>query len=283
VICIWMWRLTTDSIEAWTGTWSKSVTKFLAFTLTPYKRVIALDSDITLLDSLDELFLLPPTPIAMPRAYWYDAKPQPLTSLLMVVQPDMAEFGRFSDIISEGANPAIVQRNRFDMELVNERFEDSALVLPHRPYALLSGEFRSANHTAYLGNNFETWDAQKVFGEAKLVHFSDWPLPKPWIMWPAEGVAEIQPDCGGDREIICTERKIWKALYKDFRERRKDICRLLSVPAPDWKKIKGGEVHKESVHTTEGTGQEAPLAEGGGEALGTKAAGTEQSVVHDVP
>lgn len=264
--------------DAWTGTWSKSVTKFLAFTLTPYKRVIALDSDITLLDSLDELFLLPPTPMAMPRAYWYGEKPQPLTSLLMVLQPSMPEFERFKETISEGGDPAVVGRNRFDMELVNERFEDSALVLPHRPYALLTGEFRKSNHSAYLGNTFETWDADRVLKEAKLVHFSDWPLPKPWIMWPAEGVAEMQPDCGGNKDVVCAERRVWKGLYKDFRARRKDICRLLSVPAPDWHKIKGGEVHKESLHAAEGTEHEAPHA-GEGTAVGSKPAAGEQTVV----
>jgi hypothetical protein len=200
--------------------------------------------------------------MAMPRAYWSGARPQPLTSLLMVLQPSMAEYERFKETIAEGADPAIVQRNKFDMELVNERFEDSALVIPHRPYALLTGEFRNANHSAYLGNTFEIWNAEKALKEAKLVHFSDWPLPKPWIMWPSEGVAEIQPDCGGDREVVCSERKIWKGLYKDFRERRKDICKLLSVPAPDWKKIKGHiEGGEHVVNVTEGTEHEAPHAD----------------------
>ena len=46
----------------------ESVTKFLAFGLEYYDRVIALESEITLLDSLDELFLLPHTPVAMPRS-----------------------------------------------------------------------------------------------------------------------------------------------------------------------------------------------------------------------
>ncbi|KAF2278360.1 nucleotide-diphospho-sugar transferase [Westerdykella ornata] len=224
--------------DGFTGTWQKSVTKLMAFSLGYYDRVIALDSDITLLKPIDELFLLPDTPIALPRAYWYKVDPPPLTSLLMVIKPNLEEFERFKDAIQEGGDTAIVQAHKFDMELVNERFEHSALVLPHRPYALLSGEFRKKNHTAYLGNPWETWDAQKIYDEAKLVHFSDWPLPKPWIMWPLEGLAEIQPDCGGSHQGTCAERKIWKGLYEDFRARRKDICRLLSVPAPDWSKIK---------------------------------------------
>lgn len=211
----------------------------MAFSLASYDRVIALDSDITLLSSLDELFALPRTPIAMPRAYWYETLPRPLTSLLMVIKPDADEFQRFREVIYGGGNPALVNAHKFDMELVNDRFEQSAMVLPHRPYALLTGEFRRSNHSAYLGNTFEAWDPEKVFKEAKLVHFSDWPLPKPWIMWPAEGLAEVQPDCGGSHEGTCAERVIWKHLYEDFRQRRKDICRLLSVPAPDWHSIRG--------------------------------------------
>jgi hypothetical protein len=82
------------------------------------------------------------------------------------------------------------------------------------------------------------WDAQRVLEEAKVVHFSDWPLPKPWVMWPLDGLQEIQPSCGGSH-LACPERKVWKGLYDDFRKRRKDICRMLSVPAPgNWEEHK---------------------------------------------
>lgn len=238
------------------STWDKSVTKFMAFSLGYYDRVIALDSDITLLQSIDELFTLPQTPIALPRAYWYKTKPWPLTSMLMVIKPDAEEFARFEDKISSGGDHQLVQAQKFDMELINERFEETAMVLPHRPYALLSGEFRRHDHTAYLGNPDEPWDAEKVYNEAKLVHFSDWPLPKPWVMWPLQGVADMQPDCGGSHEGSCPERKIWKSLYEDFRSRRKNICRLLSVPAPDWNKIKG-DWQEGSTNNTGGMAQTA--------------------------
>jgi hypothetical protein len=109
-----------------------------------------------------------------------------------------------------------------------------------------------------LGSSTEQWDAEKVLKEAKLVHFSDWPLPKPWIMWPLEGLQEMQPDCGSSTGS-CVERRIWKDLYDDFRHRRRDICKLLSVPAPDWQKIKGGE---HSSNVTEGTAHAAPQADG---------------------
>lgn len=230
----------------------------MAFSLAYYDRVIAMDSDVTLLKPLDELFLLPQTPMAMPRAYWADSKPWPLTSMLMVIKPDLDEFERFKQIIGSGGDNSLVNAHRFDMEIANERFEESALVLPHRPYALLTGEFRKHEHSAYLGNSHETWDAEKVYSEAKLVHFSDWPLPKPWIMWPTEGLEEMQPDCGGSHLGSCAERRIWKHLYDDFRMRRRDVCKLLSVPAPDWWTIKHG---KRPGNATDGTEHAAPPAD----------------------
>lgn len=56
---------------------------------------------------------------------------------------------------------------------------DSCLVIPHRPYLLLSGELRRESHRAFLGGEGEAWDVGKVMGEARYVHFSDWPMPKP--------------------------------------------------------------------------------------------------------
>lgn len=224
----------------------------MAFSLEYYDRVIALDGDSTLLKSIDELFLLPKTPMAMPRAYWAGEKPWPLSPLLMVVKPDLKELEDFKWRIFNGADDAIVEAHRFDIELVNERFESNALVLPHRPYALLSGEFRRDDHSDYLGQGNNTWDADAVIQEAKLVHFNDWPLPRPWvrkgfkcdlrtrnmltvqIMWPTKGLEEMQPKCGGSHHKSCAERRIWKDLYDDFRHRRANICKLLSAPAPAW-------------------------------------------------
>ena len=225
-------------------TWDTSITKLLAFNLTSYNRVLHLDNDITLLQHLDELFLLPSAPVAMPRAYWL-ASPT-LTSLLLLVTPSPAELDHLLTTLHHwrADDPALTATHpTIDMGLLNARFADSALILPHRPYALLSGEFRIHTHTAYLGGppSLEPWDPDRVLAEAKLVHFSDWPLPKPWIMWPWEGLAEVQPDCVGAKGSgVCRERIIWKELYEGFRERRKDICRLLSVPAPDWRLLKKG-------------------------------------------
>ncbi|KAK3074500.1 hypothetical protein LTR53_002982 [Teratosphaeriaceae sp. CCFEE 6253] len=233
------------------SSWDTSITKLRAFELTGYDRVLHLDSDITLFDNLDELFMLPKTPVAMPRAYWTDSPPAqwPLTSLLILLEPNAAELkGMLATLRSWWINSEQLHTHdkSYDMELLNFRFGASAMVLPHRPYALLSAEFRQHDHAAYLGtinapaSLKTTWDSDAVLKEAKLVHFSDWPLPKPWVMWPHDGVVEVQPNCtslhGG--AYSCREREVWKGLYDDFRRRRKEICRLLSVAAPDWHRHK---------------------------------------------
>ncbi|PIA96313.1 Glucose N-acetyltransferase 1 [Cercospora beticola] len=232
------------------STWDSSITKLRAFDLVEYDRVLHIDSDSTLLQNLDELFLLPSTPVAMPRAYWSEGRPNhwQLTSLLMLIEPNPFELKNFIDILmSWKLKPGFQTGRNYDMDLLNHRFGGSAMVLPHRPYAMLSAEFRNHDHSAYLGtinaprDSYPSkygWDADRAYQEAKLIHFSDWPLPKPWVMWPHEGVSEMQPDCGGKNQGTCREREIWKELYNDFRKRRKDLCRILSVPAPKWSDLK---------------------------------------------
>lgn len=217
-----------------------SITKLRAFELTLYKRVIHLDNDITLLQNLDDLFFLPKTPLAIPRAYWsetLEGTAHPLSSLLMLLEPNRQDFRWMLEHLQNLQSSSPTHTTQA-IDLLTARFGTSALILPHRPYALSTSEFRRRDHSLYLGTPRErqaqTWDADAILAEAKLVHFSDWPLPKPWIMWPYEGVAEMQPNCGGAKKGTCKEREIWKGLYADFRRRRKDICRVLSVPAPEW-------------------------------------------------
>lgn len=256
-------------------TWDASVNKLHAWNQGEYNRIIHIDSDTTLLQPLDELFFLPlsrGSPVAMPRAYWKLDEPAAqggglkLTSLLIVLQPAAAEASALWDMAAGLDNSSfsrLLQPNQlFDMDLLNARYAESALTLPHRPYALVTGELRrpgSHNHTRYLGNDAEPWDPHAALAEAKLVHFSDWPLPKPWIMWPNNLMREVQPACeyesGTANERGCDDRKVWKGLYDDFRRRRKDVCRLLSVPAPEWpprpKPGRGREKERERVQQQE--------------------------------
>ncbi|KAL2819870.1 nucleotide-diphospho-sugar transferase [Aspergillus cavernicola] len=221
--------------------WDKSISKLLAFGEIEYERIIHLDSDILVLQNMDELFFLPHTPVAMPRAYWLLPGQKVLSSLLVVIEPTYRQYKALLDTalgIEPDSSSTESSRIKYDMELLNEQYGDSALVLPHRQYGLISGEFRSENHSAFFGNDLDAWDPDKVLAEAKFVHFSDWPLPKPWIMWPHQMLADILPKCkvnpGTLHESGCRDRDVWMKLYDDFRIKRRDICKLLSYPAPNW-------------------------------------------------
>lgn len=198
-----------------------------------YDRVIHLDSDMVLLRHMDELFFLPSTPVAMPRAYWLLPE-KILNSQIVVVEPSYKEYLALQAATRDAVHGKMdlrLNETRYDMEILNQRYGDSAMVLPHNQYGLITGEFRKKDHKNYLGVE-EDWIPDKVMTEAKFVHFSDWPLPKPWIMWPQEQLAELQPKCnknpGTADESECRDRELWKEIYDHFRRSRK-VCTDRSI------------------------------------------------------
>ena len=200
--------------------WSQGFTKLLAFNQTNYKRVLSLDSDATLMQPMDELFLLPEdSKVAMPRAYWLN---DTLCASVILASPSEFEFGRIQARMAES------KPDEYDMEIINALYGDTCLVIPHKPYLLLTGEMHSTNHKAYLGSEEESWDVDNVMKEAKYIHFSDYPMPKPWVGVTEAMKLEYMPTCkalgkksGG---IDCADRNAWLWLYKEFRERRKRVC-----------------------------------------------------------
>ncbi|KAI1440442.1 glycosyltransferase family 8 protein [Annulohypoxylon stygium] len=201
------------------ATWAESFTKLLAFNQTQYKRVLNVDSDATILQTMDELFLMPPCPVAMPRAYWLFPENKILSSQLMLVQPSAVEFDRIMKKMETAG------RNDYDMEIVNQLYIDTAMILPHRPYDLLTGEFRGDKHENYLGTDREEWDPVAIFNEAKFLHFSDWPVPKPWISMSDSMRQDKQPKCvekNGQED--CSARELWNGFYNDFAQRRSTVC-----------------------------------------------------------
>ncbi|KAF4453277.1 hypothetical protein F53441_4007 [Fusarium austroafricanum] len=199
-------------------TWADSYTKLLAFNQTQYDRVLSIDSDSVLLQPMDDLFLLPPAPVSMPRAYWIPELT--LASHIMLIQPSETELTRVMSKVESAV------KGEYDMEIINQLYRGNAMIIPHRNHALLSGEFRSEDHALYLGSDVETWDPAAAYNEAKLIHFSDFPIPKPWIPTPEEIRLEQQPNCTKtvDGAEDCTARIIWNSLYRDFRARRKEVC-----------------------------------------------------------
>ncbi|EME44314.1 glycosyltransferase family 8 protein [Dothistroma septosporum NZE10] len=196
-------------------TWADIFTKLLAFNQTAFQRVLSLDSDATVVQPLDELFLMPPAPVAMPRAYWLTDKPT-LSSQLVLVEPSKFEMSRVLAALRHR------KYNEFDMEIVNDLYGKNCIVIPHRRYDLLSGEFRNTEHSLYLGSNEESWDPDAAYQEAKFLHFSDWPLPKPWLPTTQKQIDEVVPACWtrDDGTQDCRDRDRWLLVYEDFLERR---------------------------------------------------------------
>lgn len=200
--------------------WADSYTKLLAFKQTQYSRLIAIDSDSVLLGSLDELFFVPPAAAVMPRAYWL-SKPT-MSSHIMVLTPSMDAFRRVEDIFERRSG-----KDFYDMEIMNALFGGTCEVIPHEPYALLTGEFRRVDHAGFLrSQSGQVWNPRDVLKQAKLVHFSDNPLPKPWIATD-EKIYKAKPDCSfhAEQGEECREQQIWLDLYKRFREKR-NVSRL---------------------------------------------------------
>jgi len=193
--------------------------EFMAWSLTQYDRVLHLDSDITIFKHMDGLFMAPKTSVALVRSYWRLPTVKELASSFVLLEPSELEFQQ----LTISARSELLGTAGGSSKVLNRFYGDSAMVLPHREYGLLSEEFRSEAHTAFLGNNMEVWDPEKVLKQASLVRFSDEPLPKPWIMWPHKLIGEIMPKCklGELGNDDCRNKKIWMELYDDFRKRRK--------------------------------------------------------------
>ncbi|KAL7416673.1 nucleotide-diphospho-sugar transferase [Mrakia frigida] len=213
-------------------TWSQSFTKLMALGLTEYDRVIHFDSDGLIFKNLDHLFFSPQASIALPRAYWLNdvpgqanSAPEVLASHIMVLTPSQHMYERVVDMV-KGEN----QVEGFDMELMNRLGKGSALILPHRHYAMLSGEFRrdDDDHARYLGEDPSlTWDPDAEAESSFYVHFSDWPLPKPWIRSDAD-FKTARPRCSIDPASFvaqdCRNRKHWVALYEEYWREKAETC-----------------------------------------------------------
>ena len=89
---------------------------------------------------MDELFFIKPAFVAMPRAYWLGFNNRILSSQFLLLQPNEYEFDRVMKATDNAGG------SDYDMDLLNDLYKDYALILPHRPYELLMGEFRGTEH-----------------------------------------------------------------------------------------------------------------------------------------
>ena len=187
---------------------------------TGFGRVLSLDSDSTTLQCLDELFLLPSAQVVMPRAYCEWLKKFELSSQLLLLETSNEEFERVMDALGHS------DADTFDMDILNTVYDTSAMILPHREYDLITGEFRSKDgepkdHSRYLGRSHATPDAKEVLRNAKFLHFSDWPVPKPWLPIGEHTLREHGPKCIGAN---CDDRNVWLTIFGAFKRRRQAVC-----------------------------------------------------------
>ncbi|KAJ3515545.1 hypothetical protein NLJ89_g1690 [Agrocybe chaxingu] len=203
--------------------WSESLTKLHVFGLTDYERIIYLDSDGLALRNMDHLFLAPQARIALPRAYWLD-KGQ-LASHIMIITPSDALLSRVKKWVDN------IDKQGFDMELVNSLSASSALVLPHRGYAMLTGEFRNSNHSKYLAEDGPeaSWDPRAELSRSFYIHFSDWPPPKPWISATKYQIEQTQPACNPEERETCGNRKHWQSVYDLYHKLKDRVCILCTM------------------------------------------------------
>ncbi|KAE8452023.1 hypothetical protein EG329_002188 [Mollisiaceae sp. DMI_Dod_QoI] len=202
-------------------TWADSYTKLLAFNLTQFDRVLVLDSDSIVLKNLDSVFLLPAAPVAMPHVYWGAATGWAFSSQFLLLTPSATTFSQIESAIRNAKD------DEYDMDILNRLFQGRILKIPQRPFNLLSGEFRRSSHAAYLSSRSEKWNPDTILSEAHFLHFSDWPVPKPWMVAPKELLNKHMPKCKQSEwfgATNCRDRAVWLKLYWDFAVRRKSVC-----------------------------------------------------------
>jgi hypothetical protein len=201
--------------------WKQPFSKFLSYNLTQYDRVIVLGTESVVLHSMDELFFLPPTPIAMPYVYWSKPAGWRLSNQIMVVQPSSTEFSKVEKAISDA------DMDETDMGIVYKLYNNILVRLPQRPYQILSDEFRLGDrqHNRYLGSSKQRWDTAEILRQTKLVHFFDPPIPEPWIASNTTWMKYI-PRCvpTAYRRFNCANRNAWFRFYNDYENRRRNVC-----------------------------------------------------------
>jgi hypothetical protein len=204
--------------------WMGSYTKLLAFGLIEYKRILVISPDSTVLKNLDELFLFPSVPVAMPFIYRPEI-PLPTykySSQLLLVEPADDYFNSIKETIQrKGVNSS-------DLDIISTAIQRKPLRIPQRPYHFPTSEFRQRSHTAYITdrNTSEVWDPERMMGEAKVLQFDD-NVPKPWIKAKKGIMNGNMPMCrerDGFGATDCRDRAIWLGVYDMFRLRRESVC-----------------------------------------------------------
>lgn len=202
--------------------WTGPNTKLLGYNLTEFDRIVTLDAGSVVKYNLDELFLIPATPLAMPYIYWGQPEDWQFSTQLMIMTPSKASFSRITDTIKGN------EMAEHDTSILEKLFHGKIIKIPQRPFALLPGEYRRKSHDNYLEKRWpKRWNADEIHREARIVYFSDYPIPKPWIKANQELINRHMPRCDESKGFgasNCRDRQVWLKLYSDYGEKRKALC-----------------------------------------------------------
>lgn len=175
-------------------------------------------------------------------------------SNLMVIKPS-AEI--FNKIVTEMLPRIINQKDKYDMDLINEelynlkkliyyqfdlfrrlktRFVPDVLVLPFARYGLLSGSIRNKDQHNIIVNDILGYKRLDQTGaaiekelehsvqDAKYVHFSDYPLGKPWNY---ASISEVECKVSGKNAKNAEENTqmchLWHSIYETYMEEH-NVC-----------------------------------------------------------
>ncbi|KAH8815918.1 hypothetical protein F5884DRAFT_201445 [Xylogone sp. PMI_703] len=202
--------------------WPEEYTSLLGFNLTEYDRVLVLNSGSVLKGNLDELFLIPPTPVAMPYVYFGPSDGWKLSSSMVLIEPSTKAFNGVQKALKDAKDS-----DESDVATMEKLYGRRISMLPQRPYSMLTSEFRRQDHQAYIGDSHTEWNPELALQETKFIHFFDRPMLMPWVRAPQMLLNRYMPKCSPSEWFgasDCRDRETWFNLYFEFERKRMSVC-----------------------------------------------------------
>ncbi|KAK6205112.1 alphaN-acetylglucosamine transferase [Scheffersomyces amazonensis] len=203
-------------------------------------RMGKLVNDISKLPADKSSFNLLPT--LLYEGHKYDNFDDFFANHIMVIKPSR---DMFHELLKYTFNPwywsifnrsMLKRANDYDMEILNKVFNDKFKageknfkvgILPHKVYGVLTGEFREFWHRRFtvepqylpfikkeVPDKEAEWKPIEILQGAKVVHFSDSPIPKPWEHQDNE-------DYYNSNKIYCAQVDDWEDYYITYPGRYK--------------------------------------------------------------
>lgn len=176
---------------------------------------------------------------------------------IMVINPSMDAFNSLMGVVARWNRSRwwmkLKPSSPFDMDVINQWLAQELLsaestiqaaVLPHHTYGALTGELSQPQHDAFLAVTPETehansgakFSAAEYARLAKLIHFSDAPVPKPWdrdsneayyrALHPTCEEWKVDPDSPftPQRVVDCDSARAWHAIRRESLRRRNAVA-----------------------------------------------------------